>query len=457
MMIFFVLLTLGFVFELGKNALTIESRQTSFKGADLSDPHAFLTKSLQSNFTGLILKKFISGLFNMLKKCILSNLFHFFYIKLTDNKHILKYRDYLLLIIYFYVIVKNKFTLCIHRWFSINHPNITSNFSRLYCVYCNICVGKGHMYSWYFVLVGVFLQNSNIIYSTFIIALCPLIHDYSIKHIYPYWPKLAKGIEILVNVVYLAAISICIEEIYRGILNPILTYIVSSLKNIWNGMLNSSGYGQKPVNLGGSSEPSNNNPNPGSGDGITPGFSSDNSDKKKQVSPEFAAYRENYDGFIKACKKTLKYNNGTNLKYNLPTIDKNYRDYLPSDDKQKLTELINKRHVRIAFNDSTTVKEFLLGKKEVITEVKNISIQIRDIYNRNSKNIKEEYLGGKNSIASKKFSQELETYSNECLKEYNAWKSVWSSQLPKSDEFEKQLRKANFSVYKIITSNPDNL
>ena len=45
MMIFFVLLTLGFVFELGKNALTIESRQTSFKGAELSDPHAFLSKS----------------------------------------------------------------------------------------------------------------------------------------------------------------------------------------------------------------------------------------------------------------------------------------------------------------------------------------------------------------------------------------------------------------------------
>jgi NADH-ubiquinone oxidoreductase chain 3 len=29
MMVFFVLLTLGFIFELGKNALTIDSRQTS--------------------------------------------------------------------------------------------------------------------------------------------------------------------------------------------------------------------------------------------------------------------------------------------------------------------------------------------------------------------------------------------------------------------------------------------
>ena len=43
MMIFFVLLTLGFVFELGKNALTIDTRQTSSYGkVDTSVSHAFL-------------------------------------------------------------------------------------------------------------------------------------------------------------------------------------------------------------------------------------------------------------------------------------------------------------------------------------------------------------------------------------------------------------------------------
>jgi len=41
MMVFFVLLTLGFIFELGKNALTIESRQTSVKEGELSIPYAF--------------------------------------------------------------------------------------------------------------------------------------------------------------------------------------------------------------------------------------------------------------------------------------------------------------------------------------------------------------------------------------------------------------------------------
>lgn len=46
MMVFFVLLTLGFIFELGKNALTIDSRQTSSYGkVDSSESHAFLTAS----------------------------------------------------------------------------------------------------------------------------------------------------------------------------------------------------------------------------------------------------------------------------------------------------------------------------------------------------------------------------------------------------------------------------
>jgi NADH-ubiquinone oxidoreductase chain 3 len=43
MMVFFVLLTLGFIFELGKNALTIDSRQTFFNNVDMSTPHAYLS------------------------------------------------------------------------------------------------------------------------------------------------------------------------------------------------------------------------------------------------------------------------------------------------------------------------------------------------------------------------------------------------------------------------------
>lgn len=48
MMVFFVLLTLGFIFELGKNALTIDSRQTSsYNSVDTTVSHAFLSSSNQ--------------------------------------------------------------------------------------------------------------------------------------------------------------------------------------------------------------------------------------------------------------------------------------------------------------------------------------------------------------------------------------------------------------------------
>ena len=45
-MVFFVLLTLGFIFELGKNALTIDSRQTSsYNNNDATTPVAFISKN----------------------------------------------------------------------------------------------------------------------------------------------------------------------------------------------------------------------------------------------------------------------------------------------------------------------------------------------------------------------------------------------------------------------------
>ena len=45
-MVFFVLLTLGFIFELGKNALTIDSRQTSSYNNDTTLPVSFIANNI---------------------------------------------------------------------------------------------------------------------------------------------------------------------------------------------------------------------------------------------------------------------------------------------------------------------------------------------------------------------------------------------------------------------------
>lgn len=51
MMVFFVLLTLGFVFELGKNALTIDSRQThTYINVDTAKPVAFVQNNLVNSY-----------------------------------------------------------------------------------------------------------------------------------------------------------------------------------------------------------------------------------------------------------------------------------------------------------------------------------------------------------------------------------------------------------------------
>jgi NADH-ubiquinone oxidoreductase chain 3 len=47
LIIFFILLTMGFIYELGKNALTIDSRQISAVNKDLPKPYGFTNGSLK--------------------------------------------------------------------------------------------------------------------------------------------------------------------------------------------------------------------------------------------------------------------------------------------------------------------------------------------------------------------------------------------------------------------------
>lgn len=84
MMIFFVLLTLGFIFELGKNALTIDSRQTSsYSNGDTPKSHIFFKNSSMNFFFEPIISiiAFISFIISILLTTkIISN----YYIPLSN-------------------------------------------------------------------------------------------------------------------------------------------------------------------------------------------------------------------------------------------------------------------------------------------------------------------------------------------------------------------------------------
>ena len=53
LIIFFILLTMGFIYELGKNALTIDSRQISAVNKDLPKPYGFTKGALKANVASL--------------------------------------------------------------------------------------------------------------------------------------------------------------------------------------------------------------------------------------------------------------------------------------------------------------------------------------------------------------------------------------------------------------------
>lgn len=61
MMMFFILLTLGFVYELGKNALTIDSKQVFLpKGLNISKPDVFISSNI-SYYYNILYFKFKKG------------------------------------------------------------------------------------------------------------------------------------------------------------------------------------------------------------------------------------------------------------------------------------------------------------------------------------------------------------------------------------------------------------
>jgi hypothetical protein len=87
----------------------------------------------------------------------------------------------------------------------------------------------------YLVLLGIYLQIPDLVYSSFIMFYLQ-VHYYNDRSVLPYSSYLRTAIFIWLSIIYLASLGICIVEIYCGIITPILTYIVSIILNLLNGL-----------------------------------------------------------------------------------------------------------------------------------------------------------------------------------------------------------------------------
>jgi NADH-ubiquinone oxidoreductase chain 3 len=438
MMIFFVLLTLGFVFELGKNALTIESRQTSFKGADLSDPHAFLTKSLQSNFAVLIAKKVLISLFKYLKRYVLTNGLNFIYTKLPNTKKVLKYRDLILSIISIYEIIYTRFTCCIDRLFKIYFPFLYAIYVDIQYICCNVFAGKGYLYILYFLLLGFYLGSEYVFYCTTIIQTYPLVKYYNKMFILPYYPRLYKAIDFLGYIVYLAAIGICMEEVYSGIINPLWSKFIISLKIKWNGFLNASNNSQGNVNSSSSSRPSNNNPspNPGPRDVIKTGYSEDNSKEKQKTYKNYIdKARKDHREFERLARKS--HIDFRDLKYVNVDMNKEYLGYLPKEEQQRYTLLLNQNFSKLLVHRDVTATDFWLKRRATNKEGWDAVVNQIQFWEKNSKIIR---AAMKEQNKNDTFPRDLEIYKNGWAALHRQKVDLIKSQLGQSSQFDKLLK-----------------
>ena len=130
MMLFFIALTLGFIFELGKNALTIDSRQTVLYNQDDKDvPTIFIPNESKSEFIKNIISMSLPSGFNLLnifKNKTLQKTFIIFLVGLLSRIFInnlyeinvfKEYMNIISLIFYSYMAV---FTALIYELPSIN-------------------------------------------------------------------------------------------------------------------------------------------------------------------------------------------------------------------------------------------------------------------------------------------------------------------------------------------------
>lgn len=85
------------------------------------------------------------------------------------------------------------------------------------------------------------------------------------------------------------------------------------------------------------------------------------------------------------------YNNNA---FNMPRILENYREYLSSEDKSKLNDILNKKSHKILWKESITVKQYWESMLEMhASDLKDKKAALRIFYD-NSKNVQSQYLGG---------------------------------------------------------------
>jgi hypothetical protein len=206
-----------------------------------------------------------------------------------------------------------------------------------------------------FLLLGFYVDNADYFYWVIIMALSSRAELYVLKHLFPSYPYLSRFFGYLLKILFAVSLAMCVDCILTSIILPIFHKFILSLKEKYSGILKMAGGNPKITNTGGAGN-NDPTPNPKPKDNYT-GYPKDD-EKKKRNLEEYYTYEQNYDNFLGKIESMQNYKEYNNRTFNMPRILENYREYLSSEDKSKLNDLLNKKSHKIPWSEKTTVKEY---------------------------------------------------------------------------------------------------
>jgi hypothetical protein len=279
----------------------------------------------------------------------------------------------------FYLKIINLFSSIIHFIAKVRYPSVYNVYISLNNEY--ICILSGHIKSSHihlFIALGLLVGSEDYFYYLFIMVLSSRVKtSMYIRALYILSPKMYRTVNYLLNIIYTLCLALCMGHIVNFFILPLIKKLVIFIKTVFNGILHMSGSNEGNLGTGGSNM-NNHTPEPQK---PTPDFDkkthigsskkkSKKKNKSKEIHPFFGVikkekdrdpldetniFRENYDNFFGAIARI--YVEEAKQSFNLPKIVEEYRDYLPSQDKQSLNDLLNKK-MKKPWGSETTVKEF---------------------------------------------------------------------------------------------------
>jgi hypothetical protein len=329
----------------------------------------------------------------------------------------------------------------LHNKFKNNFPILYSITLYIYSEY--LAIINGDLSRNMEIMIGLYFVFNFSIFNLILYSLLTfnvwlkkhLIKDTWLKENFQILYRVLLDISSLINTIF---IFYFLDLIFINLIKPFLL-------KVWSGILKMASPDKANVDTGGLSNKGNMpNPQKPSGQFVIDSDKDEDKKHKEKLKREF-------DKFYKA---NLEFNSadknpGRDWEVMLKDIYDDYAEYLPEKEKSRILAIMSTKHPKFQLNEEDSVHQFWLNKRESNKHGWDSTLEIIDIFARNSQSIQEQ-LGGRKHYKSHLFRKETEGFKIMWSAPHKKKESIIRRELEKSRAFDKLLKEKGLSIKELI-------